>query len=341
MMGSRGALLLVDDSPLTLEVNRRALEDAGYSVRVARDLDEISDARRAGPVAMILMDVEMAEVFGDDVAMIVRGEDADVPIYLVSALPEAELAERSADAGVDGYLSKRAGVEALVELVRSRLGGGGAPARDRRSELLPLLVASAKRRVARARAVNAACEPDAARQITYELHALIGEAAILGQLALADAASAGDLETIERLADDLAAAAPGSIASGNAPLVRPGKGQEILLVDDSELYRATMRAILEDAGYVVTEAESCAACRALLPTSTCDLALLDVELGDGPGTALIDAVREHRPDAPVVVMTGGDGRTLPEGADLVLLKTLDPTSVMVKLEHLLARSPPS
>jgi hypothetical protein len=38
-------------------------------------------------------------------------------------------------------------------------------------------------------------------------------------------------------------------------------------------------------------------------------------------------------------MTGGDGRTLPEGADLVLLKTLDPTSVMVKLEHLLARAP--
>jgi DNA-binding response OmpR family regulator len=339
MLQSTHTLLLVDDSPLTLEVHRRALENAGYAVRVARDLDEIERAKASGPLAMVLLDVEMAEAFGDDIAMIMRGQDDSIPIYLVSALPEDELSVRAEDAGVDGYLSKRAGVDALVKLVTEALGDDGASPRDHRSEFLPLLVASAKRRVDRARGISASGEPDAARQIAYELHALIGEAAVLGQLELADAAAAGDLDAIERCAAAVATSVPAGAPAPSAPLVRSGSGQHILLVDDSELYRATMRAILEDAGYVVTEVGSCDECRALLPTSACDLALLDVNLGDGDGIALIHDVRTHRPNAAVVVMTGGDNRTVPEGADLVLLKTLDPTSVMVKLEHLLGRAP--
>src|SRR5438552_9626352 len=100
MLQSTHTLLLVDDSPLTLEVHRRALENAGYAVRVARDLDEIERAKAAGPLAMVLLDVEMAEAFGDDIAMIMRGQDDRIPIYLVSALPEDELSMRAEDAGV-------------------------------------------------------------------------------------------------------------------------------------------------------------------------------------------------------------------------------------------------
>src|SRR5262249_13466818 len=83
----RKAILLVDDSPLTLAVTREALEDAGYTVLCARDLEEMEKHRGSHKPDLILMDVQMPEAFGDDVAMVLRGaKGIRTPIYLLSTL---------------------------------------------------------------------------------------------------------------------------------------------------------------------------------------------------------------------------------------------------------------
>ncbi|MDB4953986.1 MAG: response regulator receiver protein [Myxococcales bacterium] len=114
-------ILICDDSPIILAAVRGALADAGYDVTTRSGIDDLA----ANPVDgfdLILMDVEMPELFGDDVASILRLErGVKTPIYLFSSLDDAQLAELAKTAKVDGFISKQAGIPNLVERVRAIL----------------------------------------------------------------------------------------------------------------------------------------------------------------------------------------------------------------------------
>lgn len=116
-------ILLMDDSPIFLEVTRTAFEAEGYSVVCASNLAELEQARSQGRLDLVLMDVQMPEVFGDDVALTLRhAYGVEVPIYLLSSLDDADLAERVRWAQVEGFISKNRGLEALLGEVRRILG---------------------------------------------------------------------------------------------------------------------------------------------------------------------------------------------------------------------------
>ncbi len=120
---SRHRILMMDDSPLFLEMAREALEGAGFTVLCAQNLEEL-ERRTAERPDLVLMDVQMPEAFGDDVAMVMRAvRGVNVPIYLLSSLDEDELAARAGEAEIEGFISKSAGVDALVTRVRSILDG--------------------------------------------------------------------------------------------------------------------------------------------------------------------------------------------------------------------------
>lgn len=115
-------ILLMDDSQIFLEVMRHALEREGYAVVCAASLGELEQVRSQGPSDLVLMDVQMPEAFGDDIAMTLRhAYGVDVPIYLLSSLDEAELAERAKWAEIEGYISKNGGMQAVITKVRSIL----------------------------------------------------------------------------------------------------------------------------------------------------------------------------------------------------------------------------
>lgn len=109
-------ILLMDDSELFLELVGEALRRAGHAVTVARDLGELGEQPAAAD--LVLLDVQMPEAFGDDLGMVlrhVRGTAA--AIYLLSSLDGDELARRSSEAGLDGYISKHLGVDGVVARV--------------------------------------------------------------------------------------------------------------------------------------------------------------------------------------------------------------------------------
>jgi len=115
-------ILLVDDSALIRASAAQALEAAGYAVTTRAAFDELLEHGLDG-FALILMDVHMPELYGDDVAFTLRGErGVTTPIYLFSSLEERELAKLAADAGIDGYIPKSAGLDALVDRVQLILG---------------------------------------------------------------------------------------------------------------------------------------------------------------------------------------------------------------------------
>ncbi len=120
VMGAMKRILLMDDSELFLDVTSTALRAAGYEVTSANDLAQLAEARKHEPPDLVLMDVQMPEAFGDDVALTLRhAYGIAAPIYLLSSLAEADLADRVEWARIDGFISKQLGVEAIVKRVCS------------------------------------------------------------------------------------------------------------------------------------------------------------------------------------------------------------------------------
>ena len=116
-------ILLIDDSALILQVTRAALEKAGFSVATAMTVDQFEAERRSNPPDLIIVDIQMPEIFGDDLASTIRAAYREpAPILFLSGIDEEELAQRAEEAGVQGWVSKRAGLPALVEKVSSILG---------------------------------------------------------------------------------------------------------------------------------------------------------------------------------------------------------------------------
>jgi DNA-binding response OmpR family regulator len=115
-------ILVVDDSDLMLQITRQALEQAGFEVQVAQNMQQLEDFQ-GRPLDLILMDVQMPELFGDDVAMVLRAvRGVNVPIYLYSNLEPEELEERAKEAQLDGYICKHEGLDVLLGRVRNILG---------------------------------------------------------------------------------------------------------------------------------------------------------------------------------------------------------------------------
>jgi DNA-binding response OmpR family regulator len=120
----RKSILVFDDSPMVLALTREALEREGFQVAVAEDLSAFEQQRETFAPDLILLDVQMPEVFGDDVAVTLREwHGVRVPILLVSSLDEDELRTRAAHAEADSYITKAAGMPALIRRCKELLRG--------------------------------------------------------------------------------------------------------------------------------------------------------------------------------------------------------------------------
>jgi signal transduction histidine kinase len=84
---------------------------------------------------------------------------------------------------------------------------------------------------------------------------------------------------------------------------RPNSEARILVVDDNAALVDNVAEILQGAGYVVRGAGTCAAALGLAREGF-DVALVDLRLPDGDGTALAPRLKEVQPDGEVVLLTG-------------------------------------
>lgn len=104
-------------------------------------------------------------------------------------------------------------------------------------------------------------------------------------------------------------------------------GVSVLLVDDHALIRQGLRRAFEqtDDLVVVAEAASVAEALALERAHTPDVAVVDINLGDGSGIDFVRTMRERRPEMGLVVLTMYDGdehvfAALEAGASAFVLK---------------------
>ncbi len=77
----------------------------------------------------------------------------------------------------------------------------------------------------------------------------------------------------------------------------------LLLVDDDPPFLARLARAMERRGYTVTTADSVSSGKSAVRQKP-RYAVVDLRLGDGSGLEVVEALREERPDARAIVLTG-------------------------------------
>jgi len=114
----------------------------------------------------------------------------------------------------------------------------------------------------------------------------------------------------------------------------------ILCVEDHPLFRAGIRDLIESqsdmilVGLAASGAEGINLARQLLP----DVILMDLRLPDMSGIAATTSIREHRPQAKVMMLTTFEGdaevqRALAAGANAYVLKSSTPEELVNAIRH--------
>jgi two-component system, response regulator RegA len=83
-----------------------------------------------------------------------------------------------------------------------------------------------------------------------------------------------------------------------------GADPSLLIVDDERVLRMQLGKALERRGFVVAMAESVAEGKELVRTSPPAYAVVDLRLEDGSGLDVVEVLRDLRPDARIIVLTG-------------------------------------
>jgi two-component system response regulator RegA len=83
-----------------------------------------------------------------------------------------------------------------------------------------------------------------------------------------------------------------------------GPDPSLLLVDDDEVFLKRLARAMEKRGFVVETAGSVTAGKVLARARPPAYAVIDLRLEDGNGLDVVEALREARSDARIVVLTG-------------------------------------
>ena len=121
-------IYVLDDSPVVLAMTVDGLRSAGYEVRGAPDLAALDALLHDALPDLVLLDVRMPEMYGDDVLEFLRTEKRlAAKLLLFSDVPDEELAARAKRVGADGTVPKARGMEAILEAVAAQVASPPAP----------------------------------------------------------------------------------------------------------------------------------------------------------------------------------------------------------------------
>ena len=121
-------IVIAEDDVKQAELVRRYLEHDGYTVAVAEDgRGALEEVRRGGP-RLLVLDVMMPRIDGLDVLRILRAENRDVLVLMLTARSTEDDLLLGLDLGADDYLTKPFSPRELTARVRALLR------RDRRAD---------------------------------------------------------------------------------------------------------------------------------------------------------------------------------------------------------------
>jgi len=124
-----GLVLMVDDDPRVRAVTQLLLRDLGFEVlSAASGRDAIREfERHADEIRVVLLDVTMPDLSGDQVLGELRRRRADLKVLLCSGYAEDEMKERFSSQDMASFLQKPYTRTALQTRLERLLGTAAAP----------------------------------------------------------------------------------------------------------------------------------------------------------------------------------------------------------------------
>jgi PAS domain S-box-containing protein len=103
-----GLVLVIDDDPGVRLTTRRMLESFGFSVIDAEDGQAGAEAfaARASEVVLVIVDMTMPKMSGEETFAAIHHTRSDVPVVLMSGYDEVEATRRFAHEGLAGFIEK-------------------------------------------------------------------------------------------------------------------------------------------------------------------------------------------------------------------------------------------
>jgi putative two-component system response regulator len=122
-VGCARHILVVDDNPFVATLLRNALAGEGYRVSVVEDGLEALERVSADPPELILLDIELPHLRGDEVCRRLENDPSTriIPIIMVTAQGEQENKLAAWDYGADEFLSKPFSLAEVLTRCRSLL----------------------------------------------------------------------------------------------------------------------------------------------------------------------------------------------------------------------------
>ena len=117
-------VLIVEDNELNMKLFHDLLDAQGYETLQTREgLQALALARQHHP-DLILMDIQLPEVSGEDVTQWMKSDDElrGIPIIAITAFAMKGDEERIREGGCEAYLSKPISVGKFIETIRHFLG---------------------------------------------------------------------------------------------------------------------------------------------------------------------------------------------------------------------------
>ena len=114
-------ILVVDDSPDTLEVLQRNLQARGYRVYTASGVEQAIGAMEQTPVDLVITDLKMPKASGLELVKHVRANCPDVEVMMITGYPTIGSAVDAVKMGAEDYLAKPFTDDELYDAVERAL----------------------------------------------------------------------------------------------------------------------------------------------------------------------------------------------------------------------------
>jgi two-component system cell cycle sensor histidine kinase/response regulator CckA len=116
-------ILVVDDEAIVLSFARRGLERIGYKVLLASDGRQAVEIfkERSKEIALVLLDLAMPGIGGEEVFVELRRIDPQVQVLLCSGFSEKEATRRFGEHGLAGFIQKPFKLKALQACIEGVL----------------------------------------------------------------------------------------------------------------------------------------------------------------------------------------------------------------------------
>lgn len=115
-------VLVVDDQNGVRRLLEELFKKEGYEVTAAADGVESLEKVKTSSPDLILMDMKMPNMNGLEASQEIRKINSNIPIIMMTAYGETDVAQKALELGVRKYITKPFDILALRDMVREVLG---------------------------------------------------------------------------------------------------------------------------------------------------------------------------------------------------------------------------